>query len=754
MLGRGDGAEGDSCLWAHSPGRGAQWHSLAAHVRATADLARGFADGFGAGDLAWALGIAHDAGKVRDVWQRRLLQVAASGAAVGTDHKMLGTWLLLRRALGASVAVLGHHGGLESPSNLQAVKPEGDAAGDLERFFTLVPEARGLQEGPSLIPAAWGVERGAQEFGIRMVFSALVDADHLDTAAHFEGEDVRVSSAVDMRSLAEKFETGRQTLLKDRSRSAVDDVRAALFEEVVAWSTRERGVYRLPAPTGSGKTLTAGAFALRHAAHHGMSRVVVAVPFTTITEQNAEVYRGLLGSDAVLEHHSNTEVDTDDSCVFGRGNPAFGAENWDAPFVVTTTVQLFDSLYGRKPARSRKLHRLANSVIVLDEVHALPVHLLEPILDGLRLLVRYFGATVVLASATQPAFEHFAAGEKADIKPLVADPVRLYSSLKRVRYEWRLDPKPTMADIATEVAHQDQALVVVNTVDNARAMFRHVERAKPGAELFHLSTRMLPRHRRDVLDKVKKRLDGRSPVTVVSTQLVECGVDVDFPVVFRALAPAEALQQAAGRANREGGLPGLGRVVVFDASDAVVPRFYRAGVDKTRSFFGSGVDPDDPVVLDQYYRSLYTGLNPEEQERPLSIRSARDRLDFRAIAEGPTISRITPQRNEAVEVRDPMLAFRMIDDDSVPVVVTTFGDTARVRELVRLVRVGEGPLRAVFRELRGYMVRLPRHLVDNPQVAAMCRPLVSGQRQVWEWVGEYDEQVGIDVDAIAEETVW
>ncbi|UVS80619.1 CRISPR-associated helicase Cas3' [Actinokineospora sp. UTMC 2448] len=721
-------------------------------MRATADLARSFGEAFGAGDLTWALGIAHDAGKVRDAWQRRLSEVAASGSSVGSDHKALGTQLLFKRALGASLAVWGHHGGLVDARDLQTVVHDGDVQGDLRRFFAIVPEAEALVDGPSLVPEAWSAERGAQEFGIRMAFSALVDADHLDTAAHFDGVPVRLRPPVDMRDLMARFDAGRRQLLEGRGSSKVDAVRGALFDEVMGSAKCERGVYRLPAPTGSGKTLTAGAFALRHAAHHRMSRVVVAVPFTTVTEQNAAVYRRLLGSDIVLEHHSNTEVDEGSECGFGRRGVALGAENWDAPFVVTTTVQLFDSLFGRKPARSRKLHRLANSVIVLDEVHTLPVPLLEPILDGLRLLVRYFGASVVLASATQPAFEYFKAGEKAQIKPLVVDPVRLYGSLKRVRYEWRVDPKPTLAQIADEVARQNQALVVVNTVDNARVLFRLVEEADPKAAVFHLSTRMVPRHRRDVLKEVGSLLGDGKPVVVVSTQLVECGVDLDFPVVFRALAPAESLQQAAGRANREGRLPEPGRVVVFDAADATTPQFYRAGVAKTLSFFGPDVDPDDPVVLESYYRAFFTGLNPEEQKRPQTIAQARSDLDFRVVADGPVIK---DDRERATQTRDSSLAFRMIDDDSVPVVVTDFGDTDRIRELIRRVAASEGPLREVFRELRGHMVRLPRRMATGDSaVAALCRPLVSGQRQVWEWLGEYDEQVGIDVDAIGEETIW
>jgi CRISPR-associated endonuclease/helicase Cas3 len=544
-----------------------------------------------------------------------------------------------------------------------------------------------------------------------------------------------------MAELVRRFEHNRAALLADRTPSPVDGVRAGLYESVVRRAVRAPGVYRLPAPTGSGKTITAGGFALHHAAAHGKARVIVAVPFTTITEQNAEVYRRLLGEEVVLEHHSNSEVDD--------RRLRLAAENWDAPFVVTTTVQLFDSLFGRKPARSRKLHRLANAVVVLDEVQALPVSLLVPILDGLRLLSRHFGTTVLLASATQPTFEHLAVWKPLDIKELVDEPVQLFVRLRRVRYEWRLEPQPSLEQVAGEIAGERQALAVVNTVAHARRLYRLLTERRLEAEVFHLSTRMCPLHRRAVLAQVWRLLAEDKPVLVVSTQLIEAGVDVDFPVVFRALAPAESLQQAAGRANREGRRPGPGRVVVFDASDAPVPAFYRAGVAKTRSYFGPGrADPDDPAVLADYYRSLYTGLNLDRAARGMTIQSHRAELDFRSVAEGPMID---VGRGMA---RDARSAFRMIDEDPVTVVVTGYDQGLRARELLDQIRSAHGPVREAFRELRGYTVSIPRAVATHPAVRALCRPVLAGREDLWEWFGAYDPDLGIDEGEIGKETVW
>jgi CRISPR-associated endonuclease/helicase Cas3 len=730
-------------MWAHSGSRrGGRWHPLADHVRSTALLARRFAEPFGAGALAEALGLAHDAGKASCAWQAGLNRVADSGGVVGEPHKELGAELVFPRTGAAALAVLGHHGGLGRRGDLDALSRGPGDREALKRFFEVVPEARQLRQGPTLFPAAWCGDSLVVEMGIRMAFSALVDADHLDTGAHFEDlSGPRIAAPADMVMLVKQFEKNRVAMLASRERSPIDEVRDGLYKSVVSQAVRQPGVYRLPAPTGSGKTLTAAGFAMHHAAVHGKSRVIVAVPFTTITEQNAAVYRRLLGDDVVLEHHSNTEVDDD--------MMRLSAENWDAPFVVTTTVQLFDSLFGRRPARSRKLHRLANSVLVLDEVQALPVPLLLPILDGLRVLSQHFGTTVLLASATQPTFEKLSVWNSLDVHELVEEPIQLFDRLRRARYEWQLDPRPTLAEIANEISAEEQVLAVVNTVAHAREMYRLVARRRPGAEVFHLSTRMCPKHRRSILDRVKRLLAEARPVVLVSTQLIEAGVDVDFPVVFRALAPAESLQQAAGRANREGIGLELGRVVVFDAADCPVPAFYRAGVAKTLGFFGpTRANPDDPAVLAQYYRSLYAGLNVDGAGRGVTIQANRQKLDFRAVADGPEIDSGEGRK------RDSRLAFRMIDDDSVTVIVAGYQDGDRVRELLDRVRAAESSLRDVFRELRGYSVSMPKNIAETAAMRALCRPLIAGERNVCEWVGDYDHAVGLDEGVIGNETVW
>jgi CRISPR-associated endonuclease/helicase Cas3 len=729
-------------VWAHSRSEiSHQRHGLVEHLRATSVLARRFAQPFGAGELAAALGLLHDAGKANCAWQSGLLEAETTGGRVGIDHKNLGAALLLRTAGQASMTILGHHGGLGCLQDLRSLAQQPVDSITAEKLLGVLPEASGIIDGPPLIPAAWSNCSALLEMGIRLTFSALVDADHLDTGAHFAGLSApNLAPSTDMVGLVRRFEHGRTAMLAGRPSTEVNRLRAELYAAAVTAAAGPTGLYRLPAPTGSGKTITAAAFGLHHAAHHGKSRVIVAVPFVTITEQNAQVYRELLGAENVVEHHSG--VDPDDR------RSRLGVENWDAPFVVTTTVQLFDSLFGRKPSRSRKVHRLANSVIVLDEVQALPGHLLVPILDGLRLLTEHFGTTVLLTSATQPAFQHLEVWRDRDIADVIHNPVEVYQRLRRVRYEWWLSPKPTLAEVADRVADERQALVVVNTVKDARSMFRLI-RDRTSAAVRHLSTRMCPAHRREVLDEVRRLLVADEPVLLVSTQLIEAGVDVDFPAVYRALAPADSLQQAAGRANREGCRAAPGCVVVFDADGAGAPPNYATPVAETRLCFGPGrADPDDLSALETYYRRLYESLGTDRGLRAVTIQRNRARLDFAAVVDGPL--------KDAGEgrARDPKLAFRMLDDDTVPVLVINYAGDAGGQAAVLAAQLAAtgGAQRDTFRALQPFIVALPRRVIDRPDVAAICRS-VPGAGELREWCSDYHDDLGIDEDSIAKETI-
>lgn len=737
-------------VWAHSVNSRFRRHALSDHARSTGMLARRFASEFGAGDLGFALGLFHDAGKARECWQRRLLEVEGSDEAVKLPHKDFGARWLVDAAGLAALAILGHHGGLTSRRDFEReIRENGPLDEEVKQaFLAEVPEAEAVLRGASggLVPEAWRRAPLTAELGIRLVFSALVDADHLDTAAHFDGLDApAVREDADMNALLARFERQRLEMLNERGGSPIDAVRERVYRSAVEHAGGTTRVYRMPAPTGVGKTLSSAGFALHHAARWGKRRVIVAMPFITVTEQNAKVYRSLLGAENVLEHHS--AVTLPDSGVQGRRWRS-ATENWDSPFVVTTTVQLFDSLFGRKPSQMRKLHRLANSVVILDEVQALPLRVLVPILDALRVLSEQFGTTVLLTSATQPSFEHLQVWNDLEVPSIVEDPVALFQQMRRVSYEWWVDSQPSLDEVADTAGKHEQVLMVVNTIRDARKVYRRWASESP-EDTWHLSTRMCAAHRRAVLDEVRKRLSYGLPVRLVSTQLIEAGVDVDFPTVYRALAPAESLQQAAGRANREGQLPGLGKVVIFDAHDMSAPAGYRIGTSATRTHFGPGrdgaIDPDDLPTLSAYYRTLFQWSNTDEGERAVVIQRNREQFDFEAVADGPLCQR----QDGSGFVRDRALAFRMLDDDTFSVVATGYSEQAAAL----LEQLREDPKHAgrCIRDLQPYLVSLPRRVFDEPAVADLCTPVVG---DLYEWRGDYDEAYGIDTSCLVKEEVW
>lgn len=720
-------------VWAHSPNAGGQRHPLEAHLRGTAALARAFGDPFGASELAGYLGLIHDVGKGTCVWQDKLLRVEDTGERVGEDHKLAGTWLARQAGLGPfAAAVFGHHGGLPSRAGLQGElghAQEGHQAlvdEAVARVSALVPEItppRAVQL-PGWLDGLADV--APAELLLRMVFSALVDADFLDTRRHFSGERTRPPT-VPAAVLAEKFERGRENYLDGLRSSPVDAYRQQVYACAVAVAGMPPGIFRMPAPTGSGKTIAAAGFALHHARRHGMRHVVVAVPFMSITEQNAGVYRRLLGDEHVLEHHSGVDLDR---LSKGQRWQRLAAENWDAPFVITTTVQLFESLFSNRPVAMRKLHRLARSVIVLDEVQALPDALLLPILSALRHLAAHFGTTVLLASATQPEFWALSPFRDVPVTDVISEPARLHKVLRRVRYEWWLNPRPTLEQVARRAADGRQALVILNTTAGSARLHRHLEATRPaGNPVLHLSTRMAAAHRRTALEEITGHLQAGQPVTVVSTQLVEAGVDLDFPLVLREFAPAESLQQAAGRANRNARFH-EGLVIVFDPADGSqgTAWVYGAALGATREHFGPGkaARPDDQQALTRYYRQRYDLKNLENASTGARIERLRANLDFPAVA----------------------AAFRMIDETAVPVVTPYDDAQERARLLAQLRGPGPAPGWA-HRRLRPYLASLPATVAQRALDQGLAVPVVG---DLIEWRGPYHALRGIDITPTEQES--
>ncbi|WP_380280507.1 CRISPR-associated endonuclease Cas3'' [Kitasatospora purpeofusca] len=706
----------DEPLYAHSPNGAGRWHLLGDHLRGSAELAARFGAVFGMAAAAEYLALVHDVGKGGCAWQDRLVEVAGTGGTVGIDHKRAGVRLAAQCLPGPLAGVVeGHHGGLRSWGEMRALLRE------LRARPGVVDEAirRVAAEVPEIESAGIAVPRWLSDpdgdsgladvdLTVRMLFSCVIDADRLDTRAHRLGRVPYVRPDADMAALGERFEEARKAMLAGRIPSRIDGIRTSIYEQAVAAADGEPGIYRLHVPTGGGKTLAGAGFGLHHAVRNGQRRIIVAVPFISITEQNASVYRKMLGERDVLEHHSSVDLER-------AGWARLAAENWDAPFVITTTVQLFESLFSRSPSRMRKLHRLAGAVIVLDEVQALPDRLLVPILSALRGLTERFGTTVLLSSATQPEFSSI---DGTGHRHVIPDPAPLFSALERVRYEWREDT--TLAAMASEASRHEQTLMIVSTTRDANTVHQQLP-----AGALHLSTRMTSGHRRETIEEIRTLLAAGQCVRVVSTSLIEAGVDLDFPIVFRAWAPPENLQQAAGRCNREGHLH-RGTVVVFKAHDSgrIPDPSYMLSLGIAANRFGDGsgkADPDDLAALARYSRTRYRLQGLANLGDP--IEALRRELDFPAVAE------------QFVMIGESTASVVHVRPDLKP------EDQAAARAAIDMLRTGQPCGPETQRVLQPHIAGIPRAEADAALEAGHAKLIVD---DLLEWVGPYHPQRGIE----------
>ncbi len=434
-------------------------------------------------------------------------------------------------------------------------------------------------------------------FWTRMVFSCLVDADYLDTEAFMRDEPLRTLPQADLRTLLGRLEA--RLGLFGGPKDALAVKRKEVLEACMTRAAQPRGLFSLTVPTGGGKTLSSLAFALNHAVQNGLRRVIYVIPYTSIIDQTAKVFREALGPENVLEHHSNARYDGGDE---DRNVYRLAAENWDLPIVVTTNVQFFESLFGHSPSSCRKLHNIANSVVIFDEAQMFPIDLMLPCIRAIEELVRNYRCTAVLCSATQPALDGLF---DPPLRPreICADHKALYAALRRVRFAFA--GEMTDAELIGRLNATDRALCIVNTRAQAQALYHGLA----GDGRFHLSTLMTPEHRKAVLEVIRARLIEGLPCRVVSTSLIEAGVDVDFPCVFREEAGIDSIVQAAGRCNREGRLsPDDAVVYVFRPEERYVSRraaSLRQPVDVARSVAKDCVDIASPEAIQKYFTALY-----------------------------------------------------------------------------------------------------------------------------------------------------
>lgn len=730
-------------IYAHSvPDRPvSEWESLRDHAQAVAGRAALFAAPFGGGEAAAALGWVHDLGKMKCRFQAKL-----RGERNTEPHSAEGARLLLSRhgKLGPLLAacVAGHHSGLPD-------------LGDLTRRLDAVsdPALPDWMPAPTALapfgPLASGaITHFSIQFAVRMLFSCLIDADELETAAFYDGIEGRpVSRAPSI--LAEGHRTAFDAHIAGFStaKGQVNALRAEILRHARAQAANKPGLFTLTVPTGGGKTLTSLGFALDHALAHGLERVIHVIPYTSIVEQTADVFGRVLGSDQVVEHHSSfdwDEVDDDEDIRRLRRV----TRNWDAPVIVTTAVQFLESLFAARKRRCAKLHNLARAVIVIDEAQTMPRKLLRPCLAALSELTRHYGATVVLSTATQPVLTRKAGLDVDEAlenpRELAPDPPRLYAELRRTDVT-DIGPQDDTA-LADRIARAPQVLAIVNNRRHARGLFDMVGDL-PGA--CHLSTTMTPQHRRQVLDNIRQRLNGRLPVRLVSTSLVEAGVDVDFPLVMRAAAGIDSIAQAAGRCNREGRLDGMGKVIVFTpASEGSAPP------EEVRQMAEIGAKilathKDDPLsekAVADYFRALLWSQGAEA-------------LDAAMVGPegGPQTKGILKEIREsgnslAFRFEQIARAFRMIEDSQAPVIIRG-GRWGISDDLLRDLSHATGT-GGIARALQPYVVNLPHHIrreLETSRAASLWREDLFGREfLLLDHEGLYDERAGMRMDRFDE----
>jgi len=689
--------------------------SLQDHLEQVACKAKIFAAPFQGGDEAWWAGMLHDLGKCRREFQEYL-----SGRREGgpdTHHAPYGATLAFQRYwFPAAFAIAGHHAGLHDLHQLQEMV-EGRVyqatarLPPLEQWFT--QHCAKLPE-QTLSPSFLGNNPLALEHYSRMIFSCLVDADRLDAEQTGEGR------AREVRRLADVLDVFIERVARERQGKSrdgqVNTLRHAVFDQCLTAAQWEPGFFSLTVPTGGGKTLSSMAFALAHAKRHRLDRIIVVIPYLSIIEQNAAEYRRILDPDdlgLVVEHHSSAEVRHGENGE-DAGELSLAADNWDAPFIVTTSVQFVESLFAAAPGRCRKLHNIANSLVLFDEVQTLPAHLLNPLLNVLKELCRNYRTSFLFMTATQPAFrrgfslsEGFASGE---LREIIQDASALFVALQRVEYHPPLEFD--WPALAIHLAACSQALCVVNIRRHAVELWEVLRDAVPPEErdsVFHLSSSMCAAHRLAVLGdsqnprlgSVRHRLRNNLPCRLVATQVVEAGVDIDFPVLYRALGPLDAIAQAAGRCNREGrlrdaqGQPILGRVHVFKPLDGgLPPGIYTTATGISAAMLGECLEflGRTPEVFGRYFSQLFqmtvTGDNIQADRGMFRYREvarkARVIKDagqpvvvlYRGVADD--VQAIRERRRPAGEPRFDRLDLRRLQRGMVNV---REGDFARLRHL-------------------------------------------------------------------------
>lgn len=644
------------------------------HVMGTAEYAETFAEIFGAGKFARSIALFHDIGKYSEKFQSRI-----RGAKIQVDHSTAGAKYLYKsnqNILGkiAAYCISGHHGGLPdggSPSQPREGELYARLQKELDDHSALISDFKGIES--ALTEPHVTVKNGFQaSFLTRMVYSCLVDADWLDTE-HFMSGDLPRGEFENVCNLWRLYQKKLKRF--EQPTGELNILRTEILNNCLTSAEGTSGLFTLTAPTGSGKTISSMAFALKHAVKQNKRRVIFVVPFNTIIEQNAEVFEKMLGSENVLQHHSGIAYSNDEQSPDYR--KLLATENWDAPVIVTSSVRFFESLFANKPSDCRKLHNITGSVVVFDEAQMIPLPYLIPCVEAIKELVMNYCCSVVLATATQSSLNTYL--HPLVPKEIIQKPKEMYEAFKRVSYDCSLG-KLTDDDLVDLLTRHDQVLCIVNTRKRAQVLANKIDGA------LHLSTTMYPLHRSDVLTEIRRKLEQDKPCIVISTSLIEAGVDIDFPVVYREKAGLDSIVQAAGRCNRENKRSRDKSIVyVFEGED----RPHGSAAQNISAYEHAARQISDISSIEAiklYFEQLRYIIGQENLDRKTVVQAFNDgaregfSLPFECVAK----------------------SFHLIEENTKTIYVLI-----RAPELDVRLRAGERS-RELFRELQKYTVSLRR----------------------------------------------
>ncbi|MEZ0117550.1 UNVERIFIED_ORG: CRISPR-associated endonuclease/helicase Cas3 [Heyndrickxia coagulans] len=708
------------------------------HIKGTYFQARRFSHTFDRYGITAIAAIAHDLGKKSSAFVQYL---KADKKIRGSVQHAIGGVIVLcdilqevqdERLIMVAPIVAGHHTGMPDLPRLSEEKVR-----EAPQYLKAIPELSQteMQMIKDILKRFPGLPLGGKsdrkssfaykEMLMRMCFSALVDSDFLDTERYFDyGKSIkRRGKAFSIQQLDEQLQN---YMLKLRMKSQDKEINRYRNEVYIACreAAKQPLFFRaLVVPTGLGKTLASIAFALEHAKRFNKKRVIVALPLVNIIDQTARQYQKVFGKASVFEQHSQLSYTDDKGESMERARLA--AENWDSfPIIVTTTVELFESLFSNRTSKVRKLHRLANSVIILDEFQKLPIHVLAPIFQALHILMEHFNVTVVLCSATPLSFKN------AELVGNMGTPVeicknhdQLFTSMKRVEYT-RIEKPLTVSELVARMREHPAALCILNTRKDAFQVYREaISQKMNGQKLYHLSNRMCPDHRKKVIEQIKEDLKKEKPILVITTTVVEAGVDLDFPTVFRAMAPIDSIVQAAGRSNREGKLD-KGKVFIFELIGGGMPGgMYRKGTEQTRILLNhhGTVALHEPWIFEKYFRSLYT-------------LGGDDLLDAYGITSLKPFSFEKTSR-----------LFQMIDQNTVSILCKNYQDEdGQIERLIRMYKEAPYLTKEWYREAQLFAVN---EYVDSSFFRENQNQLEKISEGWYIWHGDYDMKTGImDMD--------